>query len=122
MPDSVEPGLARRSDTVRVGEKQFYLIGGERLDQNFLATLVLPENMRALYRNLEPDFTASCAHHYPRPGSAGKPFAPLVPKYWTAAELQRNRLERPARGSQLSQILTRFLSRAATMIYWEFSW
>src|SRR5271170_1021409 len=53
MPDSVDLGLLAVR-TVRVGEKQFYLIGGERLDQNFLATLVLPEGMRTLlYRNLE---------------------------------------------------------------------
>src|SRR5579872_7476476 len=59
MPDSVELGLLAVR-MVNVGEKHFYLIGGERLDQNFLATLVLPENMYVLfYRNLEPDFTPS---------------------------------------------------------------
>lgn len=59
MPDSVDLGLlAVRS--VRVGEKRLFLIGGQRLDQNFLASLVLPEGMRALlYRNLEQNFTPS---------------------------------------------------------------
>src|SRR6266403_1173872 len=44
----------------RVGNKTIYIIGGRRLDQNFLASLELPEGMRALlYRNLEPTFVAS---------------------------------------------------------------
>ncbi len=43
--------------TLPVGDKNFYIIGGRRLDQNFLASLVLPAGMRAiLYRNLEPSF------------------------------------------------------------------
>ncbi|MCU1341403.1 MAG: integral rane sensor signal transduction histidine kinase [Candidatus Acidoferrum typicum] len=59
MQDGVDLGvLAVR--TVRVGEKHFYLIGGQRLNQDFLATLVLPESMRVvLYRNLEQGFVAS---------------------------------------------------------------
>jgi two-component system nitrogen regulation sensor histidine kinase NtrY len=37
-----------------------YIVGGRRLDQNFLSTLVLPSGMRALlYRNLEPGFSAA---------------------------------------------------------------
>jgi signal transduction histidine kinase len=43
--------------TLPVGDKNFYIIGGRRLDQNFLASLVLPAGMRTLlYQNLEPDF------------------------------------------------------------------
>jgi len=38
-------------------DKNLYVIGGRRLNQNFLASLVLPSGMRALlYRNLEPGF------------------------------------------------------------------
>jgi two-component system, NtrC family, nitrogen regulation sensor histidine kinase NtrY len=56
MPDAVDVGLLAVR-TVRVGEKRLFLIGGQRLDQNFLATLVLPDGMRALlYRNLEQGF------------------------------------------------------------------
>jgi signal transduction histidine kinase len=41
-------------------DKNLYIVGGRRLDQNFLASLVLPAGMRALlYRNLEPGFAAS---------------------------------------------------------------
>ena len=57
LPDGVALSLtAVRTSTV--GDKVLYIIGGRRLDQNFLATLVLPAGMRALlYRNLEPSFT-----------------------------------------------------------------
>jgi two-component system nitrogen regulation sensor histidine kinase NtrY len=40
--------------------KNLYIIGGVRLDQNFLSSLVLPSGMRALlYRNLGPAFAAA---------------------------------------------------------------
>ena len=56
LPDGVALSLtAVRTQTV--GEKSVYIIGGRRLDQNFLATLVLPTGMRALlYRNLDANF------------------------------------------------------------------
>jgi two-component system nitrogen regulation sensor histidine kinase NtrY len=59
LPDGVALSLAAvRTQTV--GEKNVYVIGGKRLDQNFLATLVLPTGMRALlYRNLESSFVPS---------------------------------------------------------------
>lgn len=42
---------------VRVGDKNLYVVGGQRLDQKFLSSLVLPEEMRALlYMNLDPSF------------------------------------------------------------------
>src|ERR1700724_1811097 len=56
LPD----GVALSLTVVRslpVGDKNFYTIGGRRLDQNFLASLVLPAGMRTLlYQNLEPGF------------------------------------------------------------------
>jgi two-component system nitrogen regulation sensor histidine kinase NtrY len=56
LPD----GLALSLTAVRtsaVGDKIIYIIGGRRLDQNFLATLELPAGMRALlYRNLGNSF------------------------------------------------------------------
>jgi signal transduction histidine kinase len=43
--------------TVRVGDRDLYVVGGERLGKDFLKSLVLPANMRALlYLNLDPDF------------------------------------------------------------------
>jgi signal transduction histidine kinase len=57
LPDGVALSLtAVRTSTV--GEKALFIIGGRRLDQNFLASLVLPTGMRALlYRNLQPNFS-----------------------------------------------------------------
>lgn len=87
MPDSVDLGLLAVR-TVSVGEKHFYLIGGERLDQNFLGTLVLPENMSVLlYRNLEPDFTPTALTDIHGPVAQADLFAPLV------TEVQRTRHE-----------------------------
>jgi len=43
--------------TVRVGDRDLFVVGGERLGKDFLASLVLPSNMRALlYLNLDPKF------------------------------------------------------------------
>jgi signal transduction histidine kinase len=87
MPDSVDLGLLAVR-TVSVGEKHFYLIGGERLDQNFLGTLVLPENMRVLfYRNLDPDFTSSALTDIHGTVAQADVFAPLI------TEVQRTRHE-----------------------------
>jgi two-component system nitrogen regulation sensor histidine kinase NtrY len=86
-PDAVDLGLLAVR-TVRVGEKRLFLVGGQRLDQNFLATLVLPEGMRTLlYRNLEQGFVP--AELTDLRGQAGQPeiFAPLI------AEVQKNRHE-----------------------------
>lgn len=45
--------------TVRVGDNNLYVVGGERLGKDFLASLVLPQGMRALlYLNLDPTFQA----------------------------------------------------------------
>jgi two-component system, NtrC family, nitrogen regulation sensor histidine kinase NtrY len=56
LPDSVALSLTVVR-SVPVGDKNFYIIGGRRLDQNFLASLVLPAGMRTLlYQNLDPDF------------------------------------------------------------------
>ena len=52
------PALALLSvATVRVGDRDLYVVGGERLGNEFLASLALPANMRALlYLNLDPEF------------------------------------------------------------------
>jgi signal transduction histidine kinase len=87
MPDNVDLGLLAVR-TVRVGEKHFYLIGGQRLNQDFLATLVLPESMRAvLYRNLEQGFVPSELTDPRGQVAQADLFAPLI------AEVQRTRRE-----------------------------
>ena len=87
MPDNVDLGLlAVRA--VRVGEKHIYLIGGQRLNQDFLATLVLPQSMRAvLYRNLEQGFVASELSDQRGQVAQADLFAPLI------AEVQRTHRE-----------------------------
>ncbi len=58
LPDGAALGLSaiRR---VEVGDKPIFVIGGRRLDQDFMASLELPAGMRAmLYRNLAKGFSA----------------------------------------------------------------
>ncbi len=59
--------------------KSFYIIGGRRLDKNFLASLVLPAGMRALiYTNLDPSFQASSLLGEKIDSDQAERFAPLV--------------------------------------------
>jgi signal transduction histidine kinase len=52
---------------VNVGEQRLYVVGGERLDVDFVKSLTMPEGMRALlYRNLAPELA-------PRISSAAGP-------------------------------------------------
>jgi two-component system nitrogen regulation sensor histidine kinase NtrY len=60
LPDGVALSLAVVRTVGGGNNKNLYIIGGRRLDQNFLTSLVLPFGMRALlYRNLEPAFVPS---------------------------------------------------------------
>ena len=57
LPDGVALSLAAVRALSGGNDKNLYIIGGRRLDQTFLSSLVLPSGMRALlYRNLEPAF------------------------------------------------------------------
>src|ERR1700688_2905269 len=86
-PDAVDLGLLAVR-TVRVGDKRLFLIGGQRLDQKFLGTLVLPEGMRTLlYRNLEQGFVPSELTDPRGPASQSELFSPMI------AEVQRDRHE-----------------------------
>jgi len=43
---------------IRVGEKPLFVVGGRRLDREFLSTLEFPAGMRVmLYSNLQPDYS-----------------------------------------------------------------
>jgi two-component system nitrogen regulation sensor histidine kinase NtrY len=65
--------------TVRVGDRDLYVVGGERLGKEFLASLVLPANMRALlYLNLDPDFQDANLLDANGPAPDADRFAPLV--------------------------------------------
>jgi two-component system, NtrC family, nitrogen regulation sensor histidine kinase NtrY len=90
MQDGVDLGLLAVR-VVRVGEKHFYLIGGQRLNQDFLATLVLPESMRAiLYRNLDQEFVPSELGDQHGQVAQADLFAPLITEVQTShRELQK---------------------------------
>ncbi|HVS74402.1 MAG TPA: HAMP domain-containing sensor histidine kinase [Candidatus Acidoferrales bacterium] len=56
-----------------------YVIGGRRLDKNFLASLVLPAGMRALlYENLEPGFFAASLTDSSGAVAEADKFEPLI--------------------------------------------
>ena len=78
LPDSVALALTAVR-AARVGEKNLYIIGGQRLDKEFLASLVLPVGMRALlYRNLDPAFVTSALTDASGALSQADRFAPLI--------------------------------------------
>jgi two-component system, NtrC family, nitrogen regulation sensor histidine kinase NtrY len=59
--------------------KPFYIIGGRRMDKNFLASLVLPTGMRALiYTNLDPGFVSTSLLGEKIDADQAERFAPLV--------------------------------------------
>jgi two-component system, NtrC family, nitrogen regulation sensor histidine kinase NtrY len=60
LPDGVALSLTVVRTLSGGNDKSMYIIGGRRLDQNFLASLVPPAGTRALlYRNLEPNFVST---------------------------------------------------------------
>ncbi len=60
LPDGVALSLTVVRMLSGGNDKNMYIVGGRRLDQNFLASLVPPAGTRALlYRNLEQGFVAS---------------------------------------------------------------
>jgi two-component system nitrogen regulation sensor histidine kinase NtrY len=59
LPDGVALALVAIR-TAPDAQKPIYFVGGRRLDDKFLASLVPPAGMRVLlYRNLEPEFSAA---------------------------------------------------------------
>ena len=74
------PALALLSvATVRVGDRDLYVVGGERLGNEFLASLALPADMRALlYLNLDPEFQEANLLDAKGPAPDAQRFAPLV--------------------------------------------
>jgi two-component system nitrogen regulation sensor histidine kinase NtrY len=60
LPDGAALALTAVRSVSGGNDKNLYIIGGRRMDQNFLSTLVLPSGMRAfLYVNLDPGFSPS---------------------------------------------------------------
>src|SRR5258708_3980157 len=79
LPEGVALSLTGVGTVSGGKDKSLYIMGGHRLDQNFLGSLVLPSGMRALlYRNLEPSFISSALTDVN--GTADQPerFQPLI--------------------------------------------
>jgi two-component system, NtrC family, nitrogen regulation sensor histidine kinase NtrY len=67
--------------TVRVGDKNLYIVGGERLGKEFLGSLVLPLGMRALlYLNLDDKFQPADLIDESGPVEQAQRFAPFIEK------------------------------------------
>ena len=65
--------------TVRVGDRNLYVMGGERLGKTFLTSVALPSGMRALlYENLTPNFQAANLTEELGSGSKPERFAPFI--------------------------------------------
>jgi two-component system nitrogen regulation sensor histidine kinase NtrY len=78
LPDKVDLGLLAVR-TVNVGEKKLYVIGGRRLDTDFLQALVVPAGMRVLfYRNLEAAFVPEALLDSKGPAEQPDRFAALI--------------------------------------------
>src|SRR5437899_4235115 len=79
LPDGVSLSLSVVRTNNTVADKSLYIIGGHRLDKNFLASLVLPAGMRALiYTNLDPSFAAASLLGENMDTDQAERFAPLV--------------------------------------------
>ncbi len=78
LPDG--PALALLAvSTVTVGERKIYVVGGQRLAKEFLASLVLPSGMRALlYQNLDANFSPQDLTDTNGPLGQAEKFAPLI--------------------------------------------
>jgi signal transduction histidine kinase len=79
LPDGVAVSLSVVRTNNTVADKSLYIIGGHRLDKNFLASLVLPAGMRALiYTNLDPAFVPTSLLGEKIDADQAERFAPLV--------------------------------------------
>jgi two-component system nitrogen regulation sensor histidine kinase NtrY len=65
--------------TVRVGDNDLYVVGGQRLGKEFLGSLVLPTGMRALlYLNMDPAFQSASLVDVSGPVADADRFAPII--------------------------------------------
>jgi two-component system nitrogen regulation sensor histidine kinase NtrY len=87
LPDGVALSLAAVRTVSGGNDKNLYIIAGRRLDQNFLASLVLPSTMRALlYRNLEPNFVGAALTDVNGTPDDPERFRPLIEQVQTTPQ------------------------------------
>jgi two-component system, NtrC family, nitrogen regulation sensor histidine kinase NtrY len=80
--------------TVRVGDRDLYIVGGEKLGKEFLASLVLPPGMRALlYLNLDPGFQPADMVDEAGPIDEAPRFAPIIQKEQAKPSELKQRIE-----------------------------
>jgi two-component system, NtrC family, nitrogen regulation sensor histidine kinase NtrY len=80
--------------TVRVGDRNLYVVGGEELGKEFLASLVLPSGMRALlYLNLDPNFQGANLVDETGPIDEAQRFAPIIQKEQAKASELKYRID-----------------------------
>lgn len=80
--------------TVRVGDKNLYIVGGRQLGKEFLASLVLPTGMRALlYQNLTPNFQPQNLLDQFGPVGQADRFAPFLEREEQQMTQQRFEIE-----------------------------
>jgi two-component system, NtrC family, nitrogen regulation sensor histidine kinase NtrY len=78
LPDAVDMGLLAVR-IVGVGEKKLYIIGGRRVDADFLQALTVPEGMQVFfYRNLENAFVPDALVDSEGPASQPERFSSLI--------------------------------------------
>jgi two-component system nitrogen regulation sensor histidine kinase NtrY len=79
LPDGMELSLTAVRTISGGNDKNLYIVGGRRLDQKFLASLVLPAGMRTLlYRNLDAAFTPAALTDINGPVQQADRFQPLI--------------------------------------------
>jgi two-component system nitrogen regulation sensor histidine kinase NtrY len=79
LPDGEALSLTAVRSVAGGNDKNLYIIGGRRIDHNFLSLLVLPSGMRALlYRNLEPTFVLADLTDATAVVAHAERFAPLI--------------------------------------------
>jgi two-component system, NtrC family, nitrogen regulation sensor histidine kinase NtrY len=80
VPNGFELGLIAVR-VVPVGNQRFFVVGGRRLDDGFLSTLVLPPGTRAMfYGNLQPEFDSSALLATGRPAPQPERLRALIEK------------------------------------------
>jgi two-component system nitrogen regulation sensor histidine kinase NtrY len=78
LPDGAALGVFAIRE-VNVGDKPLFVVGGRRLDRNFLARLEPPPGMRAmLYQNLESEFSPKLLIDNSGPVQSADPVVPLI--------------------------------------------